>query len=269
MQITLHRAPRPRLHFAQCSAVSLSSLFVQVCSTIMTLRYTTFARRWSQKWNSVLAFRHKSSFTVCDVCWQLKQQLRDKGASLELRLGAVRLYRDHLHDQFVDRSSLWATSSISKDHDSDTLVLVTDGMDQSKFALPRDKGLQTLSSWSKFHRPRAKVHGVWAIGWCLQVGVLDEDQRHDSSCVIELVARTLERVAEIASAEGRKFPSTILLWGDNTVREAKNQMVLKYLGSLVGRFYVRCAASCFLRKSHSHDLIGGMPRNLLKVDMPL
>lgn len=219
------------------------------------IRYSTFLRRWQTKWSNALAFRHRSAFTVCDVCHQLKQQLRDNKCTLEERLGAVTMYREHLHDQFVDRSSLWCLRTISSDHHSNTLVIVTDGIDQSKFALPRDSGLRCLSSLSKYHRPRAKVHGCWALGWVLRVGVMDETQAHDASCVLELLARTLEDVAKICEQEKRPFPATVLLYSDNTVRECKNNTVMKYLGALVGRFRVKFAGSCFLRKSHSHDLI--------------
>jgi hypothetical protein len=90
----------------------------------------------------------------------------------------------------------------------------------------------------------------------LTVGVLDDDQPHDSTCVIDLVARTLERVQQICEREGRRFPSTVLLWSDNTVREAKNQFMLKYLGALCGKFLVKVSGLLLLRKSHTHDLIG-------------
>lgn len=221
-----------------------------------TPRYSTFLRAWNGKWSSVLAFRHKTTFSQCDVCYRLKEQLQSKSVALEQRLGALRLYRGHLRDQYADRAALWSLRALSSDWESDTLLLVTDGADQSKFALPRDAGLRGLASWSNLQRPRCKVHGVWALGWCLTIGVLDDDQAHDSTCVLELVSQTLERVNQMCTKESRRFPSVVLLWADNTVREAKNQYVLKYLAALCGKFLVKTTGLLFLRKSHTHDLIG-------------
>jgi len=84
---------------------------------------------------------------------------------------------------------------------------------------------------------------------------MDETCKHGSSTIAELVARGLERVADVCRQRGRRFPSTFLLLGDNTVRESKNQWVLKYISNLVGRRKLRLAGMAFLRKSHTHDRI--------------
>lgn len=46
------------------------------------------------------------------------------------------------------------------------------------------------------HRPRMKVHGAWAMGYQLNVFLLDEPARHDSSAVIEMLAITIENVSQ-------------------------------------------------------------------------
>ena len=50
---------------------------------------------------------------------------------------------------------------------SDVIVIQSDGMDQSKFRLPRDPRLQAVASsaLSKHPRPRITVHGIWAYGF--------------------------------------------------------------------------------------------------------
>lgn len=45
---------------------------------------------------------------------------------------------------------------------------------------------------AKYHRPRLKVHGVWAFGYTLSIYCMDDVARHNSSCIIEVVARTLQ-----------------------------------------------------------------------------
>lgn len=41
-----------------------------------------------------------------------------------------------------------------------------------------------------------KVHGAWAMGYQLNVFLLDEPARHDSSAVIEMLAITIENVSQ-------------------------------------------------------------------------
>ena len=45
---------------------------------------------------------------------------------------------------------------------------------------------------SKYQRPRLKVHGAWAFGFCLNIFVMDDPSRHDSSAIIEILAITIE-----------------------------------------------------------------------------
>ena len=45
---------------------------------------------------------------------------------------------------------------------------------------------------SKYIRPRLKVHGVWCFNICLNISVLDETSKHDSNCVITVIAKALE-----------------------------------------------------------------------------
>ena len=105
-------------------------------------------------WHKVPSFRHKSTFTVCDVCTQFTSQLRDKTCALDVRLGAVKLYRSHLHDQYVDRGSQWTLCPISSDHRSRSLLIVADGLDRNKFQLPRGPELRALKSLAKYQGPR-------------------------------------------------------------------------------------------------------------------
>ena len=48
---------------------------------------------------------------------------------------------------------------------------------------------------AKHERPRVKVHGAWCFGHFLNIFILDEVAKHDSSAIIEIVALTLEDVA--------------------------------------------------------------------------
>jgi hypothetical protein len=116
----------------------------------------------------------------------------------------------------------------SADFNSSILVIATDGLDQSKFALPREPEMRINSGLTfrsngmifqmfcntlkillvnlvldlpapaslraKHQRPRMKVHGTWAMGYQLNVFLMDETARHDSSAIIEMLALTIEKV---------------------------------------------------------------------------
>ena len=109
------------------------------------LRYGTFNFVYKKRWQDVLRFRQKSLFTQCEVCWTLKSELSNKTISMEHKLGSLKLYREHLHQQFCDRSTIWKLQSESQDVNTDFVIISTDGLDQSKFALPRDPKLRATA----------------------------------------------------------------------------------------------------------------------------
>ena len=83
-----------------------------------------------------------SRFSQCTICQQLTGQISDRNLSMEAKLSAIKIYRQHLHDQYVDRSACWALQDLSRDPLSGVLVILLDGIDQAKFSIPRDKGLR-------------------------------------------------------------------------------------------------------------------------------
>lgn len=109
---------------------------------LVVLRYGTFNDVYKRRWSDVLRFRQRNLFTTCEVCFALKGQLNDKSLSMEQKLGSLKLYRSHLHAQFCDRTIIWRLQSESADPSTDILVISTDGLDQSKFALPREPELR-------------------------------------------------------------------------------------------------------------------------------
>lgn len=49
---------------------------------------------------------------------------------MDIRLGALRLYRKHLVDQYADRCAFWSIKDISAEQMSRTCTIMTDGADQ-------------------------------------------------------------------------------------------------------------------------------------------
>ena len=49
---------------------------------------------------------------------------------MDIRLGALKMYRQHLVAQYADRCAYWALKDISADVMAQTLTITTDGADQ-------------------------------------------------------------------------------------------------------------------------------------------
>ena len=103
--------------------------------------------------------------------------------------------------------------------------------------------------------------------------VLDDPTRHDSSAVTEIISLGLERVASICQRRGVSMPTKAIMFGDNTVRELKNQFCMDYMAHMVAKRKMRLFASYFLRKSHTHDKIdqlwGVVARRIANCDSTL
>ena len=57
-------------------------------------------------------------------------RFQNKALQLDLRLGALRLYRKHLVEQYSDRCAFWSLKDISAEQMSRTITIATDGADQ-------------------------------------------------------------------------------------------------------------------------------------------
>jgi len=95
-------------------------------------------------------------FSVCDVCFQLKRDIANNSLQPEQRCAALRLYRQHVGDQYRDRQVLWSLQSVSgagfaelDDAEASVMTILADGMDQAKFAIPRDPALRSACAVSR------------------------------------------------------------------------------------------------------------------------
>lgn len=101
---------------------------------------------YQRRWKDVLGFRQRTMFSQCEICKTLKGDLGNKALTFDQKLGALEMYRAHLHDQFCDRTICWRMQAESADPSTDVLCIATDGLDQAKFAIPRDPGLRSSSA---------------------------------------------------------------------------------------------------------------------------
>ena len=133
------------------------------------------------------------------------------------------------------------------------MTIIADGMDQSKFRVPR-WGPIKLKALDSFPRPALHVAGVWCHGHSLQLGVSTPDVPKDSNTNIEMLSIMLDSVL----GKGKQLPQHLHLQLDNTSRENKNQKVFRWCMVLVLRGVFRSVSLNFLRKGHTHEDIDGI-----------
>ena len=85
-------------------------------------------------------------------------------------------------------------------------------MDQSKWAVPRDRLLQSTKQAQGLQKPKMKVQGVWLHGVDLSLYVIHPAVPADSSLVTECLQKSLERAAVKFQERGVPFPSQFMAW---------------------------------------------------------
>lgn len=121
---------------------------------------------------------------------------------------------------------------------------------EAKYQVPRDPSLRSCYRASKIARPKLKLHGAWCFGHTFQLAILEENTVHGSAMVQEVLMRTLEAVMQQCKDCHQPLPNTVVVVGDNTVKELKNSVCLSYLASLVNhgrvKFLAHLACSAFV-----------------------
>ncbi|CAK9095777.1 Uncharacterized protein SCF082_LOCUS44980 [Durusdinium trenchii] len=93
--------------------------------------------------------------------------------------------------------------------------------------------LRSAYRTSKLQRPKLKIHGAWAFGHVLRLAILEETTYHGSSMVWELIASTIDDAMQQRKELQLAEPDTVIVVGDNTVKELKNTVCLMGLANWV------------------------------------
>ena len=215
-----------------------------------------------------LKFRKSNEHGACDVCTGLKTDIRKAvrqfGVHSSECENAQRAYTRHLLSQWLDRQVYWSMRTLSQAWFKQSLefghralvssvatcvaTVIQDGMDQSKFKVPRTR-MPPSKLYQRLFRPTLHLAASWLHGRAINFFVGDEDLKKDASAQLEMLSRTLNSLAG-------GMPMGICLQQDNTYREGKNRFVMNFLVLLVGLGVVRWAVANFLRTGHScleHD----------------
>ena len=111
---------------------------------------------------------------------------------------------------------------------------------EAKYMIPRSPTLKTAYRSAKYQRPKLKIHGVWAFGFVLRIAVLEENTFHGSGLVQELLALTVEDIMRVCDEKKVAAPDTLVVVGDNTVKELKNTVLLSGVANYVNHSRFRC-----------------------------
>lgn len=85
-------------------------------------------------------------------------------------------------------------------------------MDQSKWAVPRQRVAQSSKETAGLVRPRMKLHGIWMHGVSLNIFVCHPGLSADSSLITETLCRVLESTALEFQKRNKEMPQEILVW---------------------------------------------------------
>ena len=128
-------------------------------------------------------------------------------------------------------------------------LLVKDGMDQAKWALPRLREFVNAKELGRYQRPKVKLHAVWCHSIGLHVYVVDPRQGSGANTICETASQSLEKVA---AKMGNKMPHHMLVMCDNTVKESKNATVLSWMSSMIAKHRFRSGGLMMARVGHTH-----------------
>ena len=202
--------------------------FKLACPEHANISFSTFWRTWYSSFNH-MKFRGHTSHSICSVCVRHRLLIREMSAYVNAREKQKVLYMKHLKAQYQDRVLYWALRGSSRLRNNIEVTCIIDSMDQQKFCYPRGPQYQA-KELSSLIRPRAHITCVIAHGFFVLITVAEHNLPKNSSCMVETLAYCLEllRTKHFVDSKCIKFN----IQSDNTVRECKNNICLRWLSSI-------------------------------------
>ena len=193
-----------------------------------------------------IKLRKHLRFALCDTCVEFREmQLVKKTTAERWELKRAQLGH-HMSVKKERQMYYWRRDlGISEEHDS--VSMIVDAADQSKYALP----YLHVASHSSQACLRVPVHlmGVLVHGDMVRGYTYYENFLQGHNVTIQAIHNTL---ADKLARDG-KLPSTLYLQLDNTTKQCKGRYIIGWLGYLihVGRF--RHTVLSFLPVGHTHE----------------
>ena len=129
------------------------------------------------------------------------------------------------------------------------ITLIVDGMDHSKWVLPKSHAL-SAKLFNSFIRPYLTCTGLICHGRSVSIVLADQTVAKGSNFTIEILLHTLDKLTR-AGVDLRN--AEINVQCDNCSKEAKSNAVLRMLGLLVAKRRIGSARLQSLQSGHSHE----------------
>ena len=197
-----------------------------------------------------MRIRAASNHAICQTCVRHRALIKGLGGHLKARKCQQEYLLQHLRDQYADRLAYYQARAISRLTHSGTVTIIQDGMDQNKMSLPRHACLAG-KDFSTFVKPKCHVSMSLVHGWFTMFAISNPDCMKDSNASIESLAHALHLLSTKHSVNLRH--THVNIQGDNTPRELKNNMTIRWLASQVSAGNLRSGSLKFLRCGHSHE----------------
>lgn len=231
---------------------------------LATAAFTTFRRVMKSIFASHLRFRDKGDFGQCDVCHKLRKRIRS-ATTKQLKAINIRLYSQHLLQQWSDRQFYWNHRTLSRNYfsqglhfskrfagsdlASSVITVIQDGMDQAKLRIPKWGYAKLSKAATKLYRPATHLLASWLHGFRLFLYLSDEDLKKNSETQLETLSLSLQDLFGHCSS----MALSLHLQQDNCAREGKNRFVMCFMLLIQILGVCRFTSLGYLRTAHSHD----------------
>ena len=209
--------------------------------------FRVFSEVWASEFPHLL-FRSTRQHSVCPVCVKHKLLIRLFAHDMKARIKQRMLYERHLQGQHADRKWYWFLRAQSRLLQT-TIVMIIDGMDQSKFCWPRAPFF-TNHEFDGFVRPRLQITGVLAHGYFSMLTISHTDISKSGSTTVDLVAHILTELHQLGVSLSDAHMHCQL---DNTASTNKNNTLLLFLAAMVAAGLICTFTANFLRVGHTHE----------------
>ena len=190
--------------------------------------FATFSRVYHESWQDWLKVRHEGQHMICSDCQRFKEW-RKIAVSKEDRDLVQKHFTDHIQSMRADRKVDAAIAKRARetvtgelsDPDRSCLSIVIDGMDASKFKMPRR--VELSKDFGSLWRPEARFYGCLVEGVTEHHFLADCDLPKDANWDLTLLSHSLHLAHEDLEKRGINTPKTLRLHADNATAELKNQ----------------------------------------------
>ena len=199
---------------------------------------------------SFLKIRAATQHAQCSTCVRHRHLIKSLGHHLRARQEQQTHLWQHLKDQYADRLVYYRYRSLSRMADGRTITIIQDGLDQGKVALPRSAWMKSkeFSNWSrpKLHVSLTIVHGFFTLFVLSYPNTMK-----DSNASLETLIYALSLLQNRHGIDLKHCRLSV--HADNTCREMKNNMVLRWAALQVSSSNIQSISMRFLRCGHSHE----------------